>query len=147
MASILQDWVAGLGLRHQGVLLTAVRGCDTAHRDDVVKLLSKAIRAETLVPFCGDLYRSAAFMHYYSDDDLRKHFATFRRAFGHHPLHYVRHLILAVQVVGYYHPARSELWREFYFSMCRKMRMSPESKEDMDARLNMDEEEFRRLME
>lgn len=27
--SILQGWVMGLGLRHQGVLLTAVRGCDS----------------------------------------------------------------------------------------------------------------------
>jgi hypothetical protein len=31
---ILQEWVARLGLRHQGVLVTAIRGCATMPKED-----------------------------------------------------------------------------------------------------------------
>lgn len=32
MPSIIQPWVENIGLRHQGVLVSAMRGCDTAPR-------------------------------------------------------------------------------------------------------------------
>ncbi len=32
--SIVQPWAAKLGLRHQGVLVSAVRGCDSISRED-----------------------------------------------------------------------------------------------------------------
>jgi hypothetical protein len=42
--SILQDWVQSLGLRQQGVILTAIRGCDTAPKLDTAKALTRSLR-------------------------------------------------------------------------------------------------------
>ena len=62
MPSILLPWVTELGLRHQGVLLSAIRGCDTAPRNDASKNLVRCLRAELLLPHCGDPRKSASFI-------------------------------------------------------------------------------------
>jgi hypothetical protein len=51
MKSILQAWVTELGLRHQGVLLTAVRGCDTWSKYSAEKPLIREMRGLILVAF------------------------------------------------------------------------------------------------
>lgn len=144
MKSILQDWVSDLGLRHQGVLLTAVRGCDTVQRDDPVKLIARALRGEMLEPHCGDISKSASFMHRYEADELTKLFTAFSKSFDHYPLHYVMHLIHAAEIVGYYHPTRGGFWRGFYVLMCSKLHMTSETKAELDHRLNADEISFKR---
>ncbi len=142
MKSILQTWVMELGLRHQGVLLTAVRGCDTVHRDDPVKLIARALRGEMLEPHCGDITKSASFMHQYSSDQLLLLMEAFAKSFDHYPLHYVIHLIHAAEIVGYYHPTRADRWGQFYVRMCSKLHMTPETKTELDHRLGMDEKSF-----
>lgn len=144
MKSILQEWVTELGLRHQGVLLSAVRGCDTVQRDDPVKLIARALRGEILVPHCGDIKKSASFMHRYEDDELLRLMGAFSKSFDHYPLHYIMHLIFAVEIVGYYHPDRSGYWRGFYTLMCSKLHMTTETKAELDHRLNADEDSFKR---
>lgn len=53
--SVLQDWVTELpGLRHQGVLISAVRGCDTAARHSADKKLVRSLRCAVLNAFVGD---------------------------------------------------------------------------------------------
>jgi hypothetical protein len=44
MPSILQDWVTTTGLRHQGVLMAAVRGCDTLPRPAAAKTIARYYR-------------------------------------------------------------------------------------------------------
>src|ERR1700756_3566570 len=48
--SVLRNWVGGLPRRHQGVLVTAIRGCDGAPKEDSSKSLSRMIRRAILNP-------------------------------------------------------------------------------------------------
>ncbi len=145
MKSILQDWVMELGLRHQGVLLTAIRGCDTVERHDPVKLIARALRGELLVPHCGDIAKSASFMRRYEGDELMRLMEAFAKSHDHYPHHYLMHLIHAAEIVGYYHPERAGYWRAFYVCMCGKLHMTPETKAELDHRLNADEATFKSL--
>ena len=70
MPSILQSWITDLGLRHQGVLLTAVRGCDTVPKEHVSKKLTRAYRGEILMPYCGDIRKSLSFMQHFEEEEL-----------------------------------------------------------------------------
>ena len=51
MPSVLQPWVKTLGLRHQGVLMSCVRGCDNVPKEDATKLLARCLRAVLFVSF------------------------------------------------------------------------------------------------
>ena len=42
--SILQPWVERIGLRHQGVIVSAMRGCDIAPRHDISKRIQRLLR-------------------------------------------------------------------------------------------------------
>ena len=50
MKSVLQDWVMEMPLRHQAILLTAVRGCDGMPKRDVTKTIVSALRGMFMVP-------------------------------------------------------------------------------------------------
>ena len=50
MTSILQNWVMNLGLRHQGVLVSSIRGCDNAPRHDPSKIIQRLLRGSILIP-------------------------------------------------------------------------------------------------
>ncbi len=145
MKSILQDWVMELGLRHQGVLLSAVRGCDTAPKDDSSKAMARLFRGEILNPHCGDVSKAASFM---MTTDLHSfthgYSKSFISSFDHYPLHYVMHFIHAAEIIGYHHPVSlvKEAWINFYNKMCNKLHMNPETKEQLDNRLNADEDSF-----
>jgi hypothetical protein len=142
--SILQDWVTGLGLRHQGVLLTAVRGCDTAPKDDPSKLLTRCIRAELLNAHCGDAAKAATFIERVDWATLNDRFAAFRRSLDHYPHHYVMHVVHAIEIIGYKHPDPStrNRWHYYYLSLARGLHVNPETEAELDERLNADEETF-----
>lgn len=142
--SVLKPWVMRLGLRHQGVLLTSVRGCDTAPKHDASKLLARDYRGEILKCHCGNASKAATFIEEPSHEELIKRFLDYRKNLDHYPHHYVMHLVHAAEIVGYYHPSvpRRELWNQFYRDLCRGLHVNPETKEELDARLNADEETF-----
>ena len=145
MASIFQIWVQNLGLRHQGALLTAIRGCDVVERDDESKWLARFYRACILRPHCGDVRQAASFMLWPDDTvEVAKHMNAFIRSHDHYPHHYLMHLIHAAEIVGYKHPDRNirDYWLSFYRHMCNKFHMNPESEGQLDERLNADEETF-----
>lgn len=142
--SVVQDWVATLGLRHQGVLLAAIRGSDTARKHAPVKLLSRAYRGQLLNPHVGDLKKAKSFMEAVDADELLRRMNSVIEDHDDIPHHFLLHLTHAAEVMGYYHPddrIRSA-WNCFYISMCRKFHMHPESKVELDYRLNADEERF-----
>ena len=60
--SVLQDWVQELGLRFQGVLVSAIRGCDTVQRHDSSKVLARVYRYEILNTHVGDPEKSKSFI-------------------------------------------------------------------------------------
>jgi len=144
MKSILKDWVMELGLRHQGVLLTAVRGCDTAPKNDPSKLFTRCIREVILNAHCGDAKRAATFIESVPILELHKRFNDFRKNLDHYPHHYVMHVIHAIEIIGYHHPnpETSPTWRYFYSALTLGLHVPMETKEQLDARLNADEATF-----
>jgi len=144
MNSILQTWVQSLGLRHQGCLLTAIRGCDTAPKDDPAKAFIRCYRGTILNAHCGDPNKAQTFIQAAEPHFLWSHFKLLRRSHDHYPHHYVMHLTHAIQIVGYKHPNTHtrKLWTSFYHEMCDAMHVNPETEAQMDERLNADEDTF-----
>lgn len=104
MQSVLKDWVMRLGLRHQGVLLTSVRGCDTAPKEDASKALARCFRAEILNAHCGDNKKSRSFIEYVDTEELGRRMEAFRKNCDHYPHHWVMHFFHAVQILAYKMP-------------------------------------------
>lgn len=147
MKSILQEWVTTLGLRHQGVLLTAVRGCDTAPKDDPSKLFTRCYRAMILNAHCGDPAKAQTFIQLVSPDAEKLRFEAFRKNLDHYPHHYVMHLIHAVQIVGYHHPENlvGARWTGYYRLLCRGLHVPMETERQLSERLDADEDTFGRV--
>ncbi|HYH69402.1 MAG TPA: hypothetical protein VD866_32205 [Urbifossiella sp.] len=145
MKSVLQDWVLSLpGLRHQGVLLTAVRGCDTAPKNDPSKLFTRSLRAVILNAFVGDAKKAATFIEVVPPTMEAERFRLFRTNLDHYPHHYVMHLAHAVEIIGYHHPDEEtrDRWHSYYLRLCKGLHVNPESKEELDRRLTLAEEAF-----
>ncbi len=142
--SVLQSWVQELGLRHQGVLLAAVRGCDTAPKEDASKDLTRAYRGYVLNAFVGDAVKSTSFIEAVDLDELRRRGTAFRKNRDHYPCHWVLHMTHAIEVLGYKHPdpAVRGVWRDLYVSLCRGLHVTAETESELDARLTANEAEF-----
>jgi hypothetical protein len=138
--SIIQDWVAALGLRHQGVLLTAIRGCDGVGKHDLSKPIMRAIRAICLVPYDErELTEPKGFM-YYDHVSFRDAVTTFSKNLDEYPMHFILHMLYALEVIGYGHSGvqTSEDFLWAYEMLVRKIHLRPESIIDMNVRLRED---------
>ena len=145
--SILKDWVQKLGLRHQGVLLTVIRGCDTAPKDDASKLFTRCVRELILKAHCCDPKKSVSFIQWVEPAELVLRFRAFAKNLDHYPHHYVMHLVHAIEIIGYKHEDQDvrSLWLMFYHELCFGLHMGNETEHELDRRLNADEETFGRL--
>lgn len=141
MPNILQHWVAELGLRHQGVILTGIRGCDGVAKHDVSKPLMRAIRAVALVPFDPrELTEPKGFMYYAAGYEFRQSASAFAKNMDEYPSHFVWHVIHACEVIGYCHPNET-VAADFcyaYTALINKFHVRPESKATMEERLTED---------
>lgn len=136
--SVLQDWVMKLPLRHQGVLVTALRGCDLTPKnplDSLERRLTAAIRGYTLNAFdsreIGKV--NGSFMSLTIPDAPRTRIS----AFEHYPLHYVIHLLHAFEVIAYKHP-EMQISTQFLLLYCRLVQglhLNIETEQEMDKRL------------
>lgn len=167
MKSVLQDWVMDLGLRHQGILLTAVRGCDTAPKNDPSKDLTRVYRAMVLNSHNGDPRKAATFIELPDAQEVERRMLAFRKNLDHYPHHYVMHMMHAAQIIGYKrgnirtrlaadatpgpltlgpnHRIYDDMWLDLYLLMCKGLHVNPETEEQMDRRLNADEETFAKI--
>lgn len=149
MKSIIQDWAAELGLRHQGVLVSAVRGCDSAQREDPSKYLVRVFRGIVLNAHVGDVRKAASFMVPFDDDQWDHSEADFLRSIDHYPNHWLLHWMHACEIVGYNHPEGviAMAFLGLYRKLVKKFHLISESKEELDRRLGVDEETFKRNQE
>ncbi len=152
VSSILQPWVTQTGLRHQGVLMSAMRGCDTAPRHDPSKLVQRLLRGAVLESHCGRAAKSVSYIVVEPDVTVWwKAVNAFVRSWDHYPNHYVIHFIHAVEIIGFYGPKESPVfcnrWRILYCKAVYLLHFNPETKEQLDNRLNADEAEFTRLQQ
>jgi hypothetical protein len=136
--SILHGWVTDLPLRHQGVLLAAVRGCDGQPKENSAKPLVRALRHAFM--HCADareVDQPSSFMaSSFSEADL----TGFLRNWDQYPMHFIQHLMHACQVIGYKHPSTDKgyIFRVAYQRIVRKLHLYPESEANMDVRLMED---------
>lgn len=138
--SILYDWVQELGLRHQGVLLAAIRGCDGVAKHDPSKVVMRAIRAVVLVPFdARELVEPKGFM-YYESDSFWEGVCTLSKSMDEYPVHFIWHLIHACEVIAYKHPQVSVRMSfiSAYYKLVTKFHVQPELEQAMDSRLTED---------
>lgn len=137
--SILQDWVMELPIREQGTLLSAVRGCDLTPKfplDAPERRLVAYVRWCFLIPADEREvdYQSGSFMS-------RVPPPTFRPScVGHYPLHWVTHIMHALEVIGYRHPDEStrETCYQFYAAFCDSLHVRIEPIWAMTDRLSED---------
>jgi len=135
-----------LGLRHQGVLLSIVRGCDTVEKDDPIKLLCRGLRGLLLHCHCGPNVIPATFIERAPLEQMYLRAEAVRRNVDHLPHHYVMHLVHAFEVVAYCHPDADtrRVFTVIYAKFCDGLHVNPETPEQLDARLNADEATFAR---
>lgn len=136
--SILQNWVADLPIRHQGVLLAAVRGCDGTPKENSAKPLVRALRGAFLNPAdTRELDYPSSFM---SRSFMESDLVAFLKDWDHYPVHFVQHLMHACQVVGYKHPDEyiRAGFASVYYRMVAKLHLKPEPVNTMDERLTED---------
>lgn len=144
MTSIVQDWAAELGLRHQGVLVSAVRGCDSIPKEDPMKDLVRYYRACLLRAHVGDPRKASSYMIWVEGFEQFKSIALpVLKSFDHYPTHFMLHFLHASEIIGYKGPyPMAEWWRWFYKDMVRRMHLNVETEEELDRRLNANEAEF-----
>jgi hypothetical protein len=142
--SVLQDWVGQLEVRMQGVLVSAVRGCDTAQRHDNSKVLQRVYRSEILQSHEDDLSKCKSFILAADIPTTVELMAKYLDDSDHMPIHYVMHFLHAAEILGYFLPdlERRGMWRSFYEVACGKYHLNPETQEALVARLTKEEEEF-----
>jgi hypothetical protein len=144
MSSVLQDWVMELPLRHQGTLLTAVRGCDDEAKrwDSRGVAYSPGRRLTAFIRFC--------FMNPADQREVSVEEGAFFQAeppspfkpseFGHLPQHWYSHVMHALEIIAYCHPG-SEI-RPIAFSLYEKMvhnlHLNTERSDQMHVRLTED---------
>jgi hypothetical protein len=137
MNSVLKDWVLTLPFRMQSVLMSSIRGCDTARKDDVSKVLTRALRpilfnnADPSNSFMGPpIPNDGAVKQYLWDLDS-------------YPMHFVAHLMHAAEIVGYKHPdpLLRKWWLTFYQNVIRALHVNPETEQQLDVRLGFTPDE------
>lgn len=138
--SIVQDWVQNLGLRYQGVLMTAVRGGDGIPKEHVTKTLQRAIRRYVLVPYDPrELAIKGGFMSC-DPEEIYPAAKALKKELDQLNVHYVFHLLHALEVLGYKHPdpvVRNE-FLQAYFVLVRKFHLNPETEQQLHARMEED---------
>lgn len=141
MPSVLQSWVEHLGLRHQGVLMSCVRGCDGVLKEDATKALVHCLRSILLNSFDPN---PSSFIEYVDYAELGRRMTAVLKNHDHHPIHYITHLMHGSEIIGYKHPD-SEMrkrWCWFYVKLAGCFHLNPETEKQLDARLGACEDAF-----
>lgn len=137
---VMRQWTTQLPLRHQGVLLTAIRGCDGAPKEDPSKSLSRMIRRACLNPADERETSVAGGFFGFDPTDLRDNLRALLHSLDQYPLHYVMHLMHASEIIGYKHPNLEfkDFFRLTYALIVNTFHLKVESETDMDLRLTLD---------
>lgn len=137
---VLRPWVRKLPLRFQGVLLTAIRGCDGSPKEDDAKQLNRMVRRAVLNPHAERETALAGGFFGFDPAKLRSSLRDFLHSLDQYPLHYVMHLMHACEVIGYCHPEDEYrfFFADVYDKMCYMLHVNRETGLQMRARLCKD---------
>jgi hypothetical protein len=137
---VLRPWARELPLRLQGVLVTAIRGCDGAPKEDDSKHLSRMVRRAILNPADERETENEKGFFGFSASTLPRSLGAFFHSLDQYPLHYIMHLCHASEVIGYCCPDPAIGWFFLvcYRLFCHTMHLYPESCTQMFERLTED---------
>ncbi len=144
MKSVLQDWVMELPLRFQGTLLTAVRGCDDEAKqwERTGVAYSPGRRLTAFIRWC---FMNPADVREVDREEGAFFMSTPPRpfkpsAFGHLPLHWYTHVMHALEIIGYLHPASHVRLTalELYCAMVHGLHLNVETEAQQMERLTED---------
>lgn len=129
MTCVLQDWVIGLSLKKQTVMLGAIRSPDT-----IFTLNLKKVTVWQRAAILRDADPMTGFMH----AALRQLplFEQLDREFERLPLHAAHHILLAMEVIGFEHPDReisTTAW-SFYADAIEAQHLNVENRMQYEAR-------------
>jgi hypothetical protein len=72
--------------------------------------------------------------------------SPFIRSWDHYPNHYIMHFIHATEIIGYLGPNEapvfSDRWADFYLRACHALHLNPESRTQLNERLDQEEAAF-----
>jgi len=140
MPSVLKEWVTRLGLRHQGVLMACVRGCDNVPKEDPTKALARCLRDVLLNSFDP---RPSSFIEHVDDVELRDRMIAVLKNHDHYPVHFIMHLMHGAEIIGYKWPEPAAVfWRWFYERLAQCFHLNVETEAQLDARLGACETTF-----
>lgn len=129
-SSVTRDWVNGLSYKQQTTLFCALRGCDGVAKDDNTKAVVRELR--------GIILKNADGGHAFMEEkNNRKAIWKLAANMDQYPMHYIMHLVHAMEIIGYFHPddETSAYWRKAYYHFISKMHVNPETKEENRSRL------------
>lgn len=143
---VFQDWLFGLTMQQQSVLVLACRGPDGIGKFHPTKQLVARYRATVLKaaylgrPMEIDEGDDTTFMTLigFSQDEV---WGPIVRTFFDHvdevPHRYYMHLAHGAQIAGYKHSnsLMRQRWNAFYLRCCHDLHLYPESETQMDERL------------
>lgn len=137
--TVIRTWARErLSLRMQAVLMAAIRGCDSADKNDPTKAIVWALRWEILNPAVPeyDPYVTTTFMGY--KPELTTDRRRFLGSFDHYPVHFILHLAHAAEILGYCHPLKSvrDYWHSFYVELVTQMHLNIETHSELVIRLS-----------
>lgn len=139
MTSWLRPWVCELGLREQGTLVVATRGCDSAPKfplDSPERRLTAAFRYAIGIPFDEREVDAAlgCFMISEVPTDLRI------AMLEHYPLHWVMHCVHAMEALGFRYPdiPQRNQWYALYAQAVRSLHLNVETRDQYLRRLGED---------
>lgn len=130
MSSVVKPWVNDLTWKQQTVLFCALRGCDTAEKNDPAKFIIRNLRG-TVLNNAGT--QNGEFMRF-TDVNL---IDFTKNNLDAYPIHFILHVAHAAEIIGYKHPDPDirEYWYNVYESIVHAFHMNVESQEQMDYRL------------
>lgn len=139
MDSVLQNWVMCLPRRHQGTLLTGIRGCDLTPKnpmDSTERQLVGFLRFLVMNPADEREVgiRGAFFQNMPPQTNWRA------SELGHYPQHWYAHIMHCYEVCGYKHPdpVLASQALAIYHRLVHNLHLRPETEEEMDMRLTED---------
>ncbi len=142
--SVFKEWIFKLPYRMQSVLIAAIRGCDTARKDDNSKFITRALRSLIL----NNADPTNTFIVGDGTPD-EKYAEAFLMDIDSYPQHFVAHTMHAAEIVGYKYPDKNirSWWKGFYQKMVKGFHLNPETEEQLDVRLGYTPTEKKELLE
>lgn len=144
--AVQPNWCLDLPMQQQSVLLLAGRGPDGVAKHHPCKPVHTAYRACVFVAAkygrsitYGERGDSFMSLDVFADNTAWS--GAVDDFFRHHdglPLHYLKHLMHGVEILGYKHPHHltRTRWNSFYLQLVAEMHLNVESEAEMDDRLN-----------